>query len=68
MSPLVKGSLSLFVNHFKGHITKLCNKNGISDFKWQSKFHDRIIRDREEYDNIAAYINSNVVNWQDDDL
>ncbi len=68
MAPLVKGSVSSFINHFKGHVTKLCIKNGIDDFKWQSKFHDRIIRDNEEYENIAAYINSNVINWHDGDL
>jgi putative transposase len=68
LAPLTKGSVSLFINHFKGYITKLCNKNGIADFKWQSRFHDRIIRDVNEYNNIAAYINSNVINWEEDDL
>ena len=63
LSPLANGSISLFINQFKGHITKSCKKNGIHNFKWQSRFHDRIIRDQKEYENIAAYINSNVVNW-----
>jgi putative transposase len=68
MAPLTKGSVSLFINHFKGHITKFCNKNNIHEFKWQSKFHDRVIRDMKEYNNIAAYINGNILNWKDDDL
>ena len=63
LAPLSKGSVSLFINQFKGYITKLCKKNGIDNFKWQSRFNDRIIRDQKEYENIAAYINSNVVNW-----
>ena len=45
LSPLANGSISLFINQFKGHITKSCKKNGIHNFKWQSRFHDRIIRD-----------------------
>ena len=68
LAPLTKGSVSLFTNHFKGHITKLCKKNSMTDFKWQAKFHDRIIRDKEEYDKIAAYINANVLNWEEDEL
>ena len=63
LAPLAKGSVSLFINHFKEHVTKLCKKQGIQNFKWQSKFHDRIIRDQQEYQNIADYINSNVDNW-----
>jgi putative transposase len=66
LAPLTKGSVSLFINHFKGHVTKFCNKNNITEFKWQGRFYDRIIRDNEEYNNIAAYINSNVINWEDD--
>ena len=65
LAPLLKGSLSLFINHFKGHITKKCKGNNIFNFKWQSRFNDRIIRDDLEYKNIAAYINSNVINWKD---
>ncbi len=57
LAPLTKGSISLFINHFKGHITKFCKKNNFQDFKWQSRFNDRIIRDNKEYKNIAEYIN-----------
>ena len=63
LASLAKGSVSLFINHFKGHVTKLCKKNGFDNFQWQSRFNDRIIRDQKEYENIAAYINSNVINW-----
>ena len=49
MALLVKGSVGLFANHFKRHITKLCAKNGIADFEWQTYFYDSIIRDEEEY-------------------
>lgn len=66
LSPLIKGSVSLFVNHFKGNVKKWCNENNLRDFNWQSRFHDRVIRDDEEYDRIATYIQNNVLNWKED--
>ena len=68
LAPLARGSVSLFINHFKGHVTKFCKLNNITYFKWQSKFHDRIIRDKEEYDRIALYINANIINWKEGDF
>lgn len=67
LSPLSKGSVSSFANHFKGQITKWCNDNNFTDFKWQSRFHDRVIRDEKEYEQIAWYIQNNVLNWETDD-
>ncbi|MCB9260929.1 MAG: hypothetical protein H6607_00925 [Flavobacteriales bacterium] len=66
LSPLKKGSLGSFVNHFKGKITRTCRENGLIDFKWQARFHDRIIRDEEEYNRIYYYIEHNVKNWERD--
>lgn len=68
LSPLSKGSASSFANHFKGNIKKWCNDNNFRDFNWQSRFHDRVIRNKSEYDQIAWYIQNNVLNWDDDDL
>ena len=67
LSPLSKGSVSSFANHFKGNVKKWCTENNFSDFKWQSRFHDRVIRDMAEYDRIAWYIQNNVLNWDKDD-
>jgi len=36
------------------------------DFKWQSKYHDRVIRDEKEYHNIKHYILDNLNRWQSD--
>jgi REP element-mobilizing transposase RayT len=68
LSPLSKGSVSSFINHFKGHIKKWCNKNGFPEFDWQSRFHDRVIRNNGEYEQIEKYIQNNVLNWDEDDL
>lgn len=62
LNPLVKGSVSSFVNHFKGNVKKWCNDNGLINFNWQSRFHDRVIRNNAEYDRIANYIQNNVLN------
>ncbi len=63
LSPLSKGSVSSFVNHFKGHIKQWCAENNFPNFNWQSRFHDRVIRNNGEYERIAKYIRNNVLNW-----
>jgi putative transposase len=68
LSPLSKGSLSSFANHFKGNIKKWCTEKKFLDFNWQSRFHDRVIRNKGEYEKIPMYIQNNVLNWEDDDL
>ena len=37
-----------------------------SAFAWQSRFHDRIIRNDEAYQRISDYIVNNPSNWKDD--
>jgi len=37
-------------------------------FDWQARYHDRVIRDDEEFRKIAAYIEQNPLNWCNDDL
>ena len=33
---------------------------------WQRSFHDHIIRDRRDYEEISQYIHENPAKWQDD--
>lgn len=68
LSPLSRGSVSSFANHFKGNVKRWCTENNFTDFNWQSRFHDRVIRDNEEYEKIARYIQNNVLNWDGDNL
>ena len=56
LRPLLKGSVSAFINHFKGYIKRWCNDNNFSGFAWQPRFHDRVIRNEKEYDAISNYI------------
>ena len=60
-----KNSLAVVIRGVKSSITKFANKNNIP-FAWQTRFHDRIIRNQDEFDKISDYIEKNVVNWQND--
>lgn len=65
LQPLVKGSISSIINHFKGKVTKLCKQNKY-EFVWQSRFHDHIIRNEEAFNKISEYILNNPANWDND--
>ncbi len=65
-----KNTISAIVGSFKSAVTKWCNDNKFS-FGWQSRFHDHIIRDNDEWDNdefirIRNYIINNPANWKGD--
>ena len=58
-------NLASVVRGFKIGVTKFANKNDIP-FAWQSRFHDHIIRDQNEMNQIVDYIMNNVASWEDD--
>ena len=60
-----KGLLSVVMGNLKSAMTKYSNDNNIV-FEWQERFHDHIIRDRDEYNRIAVYIENNPLLWKDD--
>ena len=35
---------------------------------WQSSYHDHIIRDRRDYDDIWRYIDENPAKWNEDEF
>ena len=65
--PLPK-SLSAIIGQFKSRVTKRIHKtNEFSPERiWQRGFHDRIIRDEDEWSRIHLYIESNPINWLED--
>lgn len=66
ISPLSK-SLSSIVGSFKSVVTKNINLQFPElRFSWQSRFHDRIIRNWQELEKIRKYIIENPDNWKDD--
>jgi putative transposase len=58
-------NLSSIVRGFKSSVTVTARKIN-SDFQWQSRFHDHIIRNDQSFQNISNYIINNAANWQDD--
>ena len=62
-----KGKLSVAIGGFKQSVTRFANENDI-EFAWQTRFHDHIIRETDELNRIATYIENNVANWVDDEF
>jgi hypothetical protein len=60
-----KGLLSVAMGGLKGATTRFANENKIT-FGWQVRFHDHIIRNQDEYNRIAVYIENNPTTWGND--
>ena len=56
------GSLGVIINQFKRVCTIYARNNKI-DFNCQSRFHDHIIRNNDEFLKIKNYIVNNPINW-----
>ncbi|MBU2575816.1 transposase, partial [Patescibacteria group bacterium] len=59
------GSLPTIIRSFKSAVTKQCNDFEY-DFKWQTRFYDRIIRNEETLGKIHEYIKNNPNMWHRD--
>ena len=65
-NPMLRNTLGAVVRGLKARISKFAHENDIP-FAWQSRFHDRIIRNREELYATAKYIEDNLIKWTDDE-
>ena len=61
--PMVAPTISRVVGQLKGYVTKQ-----IKEAVWQKSFHDHIIRNRDDYQEISRYIYENPSNWETDEL
>ena len=59
-------NLASIIRGFKISVTMYARKHNI-DFMWQERFHDRIIRDNNELNNVRKYIFNNLQNWNEDE-
>ena len=59
------GRLSHIIGQFKCAVTKFANASQIP-FSWQPRYHDRIVRNRNEMNRIALYIEQNPMKWEMD--
>ena len=62
-----KQTISSMIGSFKSALTKFCNENELR-FGWQSRFHDHIIRNKQEFYAIRNYIINNPRNWRQDEF
>ena len=62
-----QGKLSTMIGGLKQSVTRYANGHGIP-FSWQPRFYDRIIRNANEMNRIAGYIEQNVAKWECDEL
>ena len=60
-----KKTISSVTGSFKSVVTKNANLKN-SDFAWQPRFHDHLIRDAESFERIQIYIKNNPKNWKED--
>lgn len=60
-------NLGAIIRAYKSSVKRYANQNNI-EFEWQSRYHDRIIRDENEYFAIKNYIVNNPDNWRLDEL
>lgn len=60
-----KNTVSSIIGGYKSAVTKHANRLGFPN-GWQSRFHDHIIRDDDEYQRIKNYISNNISNWEHD--
>jgi REP element-mobilizing transposase RayT len=51
---------------YKSLTTRECKKNGWKNQLFQTSFHDHIIRNRDDYDEIVKYIYENPIRWEFD--
>ncbi len=65
-NPLLYKNLSSIIRWYKGRTTFDIRKMH-TNFVWQSRFYDHIIRNEEEFYRISEYIICNPQNWQTDD-
>jgi len=59
-------SLATIVGGYKSATTRICRLEGIPDFQWQPRFHDRILGSNAAVEAVRQYIRQNPENWQED--
>lgn len=60
-------NLGSVLRGFKASLKRYANQNNIQ-FEWQSRYHDRIIRNLDELNRIRIYISNNPINWTNDEM
>lgn len=64
-NPMLHDNLSKIIRWYKGRMSFESRKIH-TDFAWQSRFHDHIIRDDKSFHTISEYIIDNPLKWAED--
>jgi len=64
-NPMFHENISRIIRWYKGRCSFEIRKIH-SEFEWQSRFHDHIIRNDESFQKISNYITNNPANWRED--
>jgi len=59
-------SLSIVVRSFKAAVTRAARQLSPGIEVWQSRFHDRIVRNEKELQAVRRYIDNNPMRWEAD--
>lgn len=66
-NPMINGNISRIIRWYKGRCSFEMRRIN-SDFAWQARFHDHIIRNADAFERIQTYIENNPQNWNNDQL
>jgi putative transposase len=66
-NPMLHQNLSRVIRWYTGRVSYESHKIN-PEFNWQRRFHDRIIRDIDEYKTKTRYIRNNILNWKEDEF
>ena len=64
-NPMFHQNISQIIRWYKGRCSFEIRKFN-SDFNWQPRFHDHIIRNEQSFEKIQNYIDNNPANWEKD--
>lgn len=57
-------TLPVVIRSFKGAVTKECHRAGFTDFAWQGRYYEHVVRDQPELKAIRRYVIANPVRWR----
>ena len=60
------GSLSAIIRSYKSAVTRRVHQSGITNFAWQPRFYEHIIRTEDSFERISDYIKTNPEFWRYD--
>ena len=64
-NPMIKKCLGTIIRGLKARISRYAHDHAIP-FAWQTRFHDHIVRNTDELNRIATYVQNNVAQWESD--